>query len=294
LRDPMLSRFVLTLVLATASALQLGTSLPRAPVAPRAAMPAMQVPEAATEAVADQTELQGVVVPVFSPLTSQDMTPASAAHLEKLLAAKPDLGIVFRRAEFWTNETATLLEVLNVLGRFERAADFKERTRFSEVENARRESAEQGETKERYEMAQRMGCSERVGLYINAPSLPFTNAALAASVGLTVEDFAELEVSKAACNVVYDALAESRAGLIPYDKIDQRRGGMLDGEAAFNEIAFRSGLYKSRSLVILAWFLFGKGNFVWVLVSVKFLHDWKPDLIPSPVDMGLFKIGTFI
>ena len=46
--------------------------------------------------------------------------------------------------------------------------------------------------------------------------------------------------------------------------------------------------------IILAWFLFGKGNFVWVLVAAKLLHDWKPDVIPSPVDMGLFKIGTFI
>ena len=56
----------------------------------------------------------------------------------------------------------------------------------------------------------------------------------------------------------------------------------------------RPGLYKSRALIIFAWFLFGKGNFVWVLVAAKLLHDWRPDAIPSPVDMGLFKIGTFI
>ena len=65
-----------------------------------------------------------------------------------------------------------------------------------------------------------------------------------------------------------------------------------------NQRSLRSELVrsdvKSRGLIIFAWFLFGKGNFVWVLVAAKLLHDWRPDVIPSPVDMGLFKIGTFI
>ena len=69
--------------------------------------------------------------------------------------------------------------------------------------------AAQGETRERHDMAVRMKCSERVALYQNCPNLPFTNAKLAASVGLTVEDFAGLEVTKASCNVVYDALGKS-------------------------------------------------------------------------------------
>jgi len=61
-----------------------------------------------------------------------------------------------------------------------------------------------------------------------------------------------------------------------------------------SQVAFNLGLYKSRGLICTSWFLFGKGNFIWVLLAVKFAHDWRPDLIPSPVDMGLFKIGTFI
>ena len=32
----------------------------------------------------------------------------------------------------------------------------------------------------------------------------------------------------------------------------------------------------------------------WVLVGVKFLHDWKPDLIPGPKEMGLFKIWGIV
>ena len=125
-------------------------------------------------------------------------------------------------------------------------------------------------------MAQRMGCGERVALYQNVPKLPFTNAALATAVGLTVEDFAELEVTRAACNVVFDALAESRSGLIPFATLDARRAALEDAAGAFNELTFRTGLYKSRALIIIAWFLFGKGNFVWVLVSVKFLHAPPP------------------
>ena len=58
---------------------------------------------------------------------------------------------------------------------------------------------------------QRVDEAERVALAQNVPKRPFTNEKLAASVGLTVADFEGLDVSKAACNVVYDALAESRS-----------------------------------------------------------------------------------
>lgn len=224
-------------------------------------------------------------------------TPSSAdseALKQRILSEKPQLGTSFRRAEFWLNDTISILEVINVLGRFEKTTDFRERTEFSIVENPREEDEKQSETKNRYEMAQRMGCAERVALYQNAPKLPFTNKALADSVGLSLEDFEGLEVSKAACNVVFDALAESRSGLISYSTLDARRASLIDSDGSFSEINFRLGLYKSRAIICASWFLFGKGNFIWVLVSVKFLHDWKPDLIPSPVDMGLFKIGTFI
>ena len=37
-----------------------------------------------------------------------------------------------------------------------------------------------------------------------------------------------------------------------------------------------------------------QANFIWVLVGVKFLHDWKPDLIPGPKEMGLFKIWGIV
>jgi hypothetical protein len=113
---------------------------------------------------------------------------------------------VFRRAEFWSAETATLREVLNVLGRFDSADEWGVRTKFLEVENIKEEDERQAATLKRYEMAQRMGMVERVALEFNAPDLPFRNEEIARAVGCTVEDFEGLKVTKAACGVVFDAL----------------------------------------------------------------------------------------
>eukprot|EP00316_Scyphosphaera_apsteinii_P009844 CAMPEP_0119309390 /NCGR_PEP_ID=MMETSP1333-20130426/15261_1 /TAXON_ID=418940 /ORGANISM="Scyphosphaera apsteinii, Strain RCC1455" /LENGTH=255 /DNA_ID=CAMNT_0007313351 /DNA_START=48 /DNA_END=815 /DNA_ORIENTATION=+ len=227
------------------------------------------------------------------PGTNEPTTVAEASTIEGMGMAT---GPTFRRAEFWSNETATLVDVVNVIGRFELYSDFNVRTDFTELtkQEEREEDERQGYTYKRYQMAQRMGCVERVALIQNAPNLPFTNARLAASIGLTCEDFNAMPVTKAMCNVVYDALTESRSTLIPYTVLDQRRAKLVSEDGAFDELAFRLGLYKSRFVVVVAWFLFGKGNFVWILVAAQFLHDLRPDVVPTPKDMGLFKIGTFI
>merc|ERR1719253_818307 len=103
---------------------------------------------------------------------------------------------------------------------------------------------DQSLTRKRHEMALRMGCAERAALFQNAPKLPFKDAALAASVGLTVEDFQTLPVTQSACNVLYDALAESRSTLIPYATMDARAQAMKQ-DGKFNELAFRVGHAKS-------------------------------------------------
>lgn len=215
-------------------------------------------------------------------------------YLQSLMEKCPQLSPVWRRADFWVNETATFLEVVNVLGRFETCDQWITRTKFLDVENTRTEDESNSLTRKRHEMAKRLGCAERVALYQNAPNLPFTNEKLAASVGLTVEDFQKLPVSKAACNILYDALAESRSGLIPYATVDARRNQIVEADGSFNELAFRIGHTKSTILIIVGWFIFGKANFIWVLVGVKWLHDLRPDIVPSPVDMGLFKIWGII
>lgn len=200
----------------------------------------------------------------------------------------------FRRAEFWNNGSATLFDVINVIGRFYNHEDFSERTDFLVVENVREEDTRQAGTKERFEMAKRNGCTERCALEFNAPKLPFKDEKLAASFGLTPADFDNVPLTFDAIMIVYDALAESRTSLLNYAICDARRKGWSNGDGSFNELAFRAGLYKGRALVIFSWFIFGKGNFVWILVAAQFLHDARPDLFPTPKELNLDKIGAFI
>ena len=96
------------------------------------------------------------------------------------------------------------------------------------------------------------------------------NEKLAASFGMTCADFEDIPVTVDACNVAYDALAESRSGLIPYADADKRRNEWLNDDGSFNQPRFLTGLAKSRFTVIIAWFIFGKGNFVWVLHHHRF------------------------
>jgi hypothetical protein len=191
-----------------------------------------------------------------------------------------------RRAAFWLPDRVTLREVLNVLGRFESANEWKERTIFLEVENVKDDQdPRQQWTKKRYEMAQRMGVVERAALEFNAPNLPFTNEALARSVGCTIEDFQNLKITPAACALVFDALVESKSTLIAPDVADQRRKAFFNADGSFNELAFRTGLYKSRFVIVMGWLLLRGFNFVGVLVVLQVLHDFRPGLFPAPKDL---------
>jgi len=200
-------------------------------------------------------------------------------HVAKLLKANPELNAGFNRAEFWNNESATLLEVINVVGRWQRHEQIKERSLFADEDlNPREENIYQSATYKRYEMAQRLNSTERMGLIQNAKVLPFTDEKLAASVGLTVEDFAEIPVTDAACNVVYDALAQSMSGLIPYEVADERRASWINEDGSLDTVKFRTGIAKASGVVIASWFMFGKGNFIWVLLFCRALSDARPDL----------------
>lgn len=192
------------------------------------------------------------------------------------LANNPANDMVYRRAEFWdgfSTNTATMIDIVNVLGRWEKCDEWSTRTKFTEVENPRDTSEAQAGTLNRYEMAQNLGVVERVALQQNCPQLPFRDAGLAAGVGLSVSDFADMPVKPAAVNIVYDALAESRSGLLPAEKIEARRNAWLNENGALNSISFATSLYKARFAVILSWFLFGKGNIVGIIVILKVIGD---------------------
>ena len=128
----------------------------------------------------------------------------AAADIKKTLLTKSslDLSKVYRRAEPWDSRTATLLEVVNVVGRFEDCESWSQRKQFSEpiVDKSAEDAAG---TEKRAEFAKRHSQAERRAFKENVATLPFTNTALAASVGKTVDDFAALP-SEASLMVVFD------------------------------------------------------------------------------------------
>ena len=215
-------------------------------------------------------------------------TPAAAAPAKIPEALQKE----YRRAEFWDEERGTLFDIINVVGRWESASEWQTRTLFTVIEDTRTESEYQSATKQRYEKAQKMGCVERIALRQNVRNLPFTNDKLAASYGLTVDDFNAVPVNRDAVNIVYDALAESKSGLIPPDVVDKRRAAWLTEEGGFDEGRFLIGLNKSRALVIFSWFFFGKGQVIGALVALKILADsidfWNKYNVPPGFDYLVF------
>ena len=185
----------------------------------------------------------------------------------------PDPNRVFRRAEFWRPEQCTLLEIANVLGRWKSASEWAERTEFSVVQSKRKDSLAQAATKQRYDMAQRMGVVERVALQQNVRKLPFTNAQLAASFGKSIEEFENMPISSAAVDIVYDALAESKSSLIKPEAVDARRERWITADGGLDPGALSSGLYKSRAIVTFSWLFFGKGRIYGFAVGLKLVID---------------------
>ena len=91
---------------------------------------------------------------------------APAVPLADALLSNAANDVVYRRAEFWDRGSATLLEVINVLGRFEKCVEFRERTQFAECENSRVEDERQAETRKRYDL---MGANYKHGQNVNPP-----------------------------------------------------------------------------------------------------------------------------
>ena len=123
---------------------------------------------------------------------------------------------MWRRAEFWDGcGPTTLLDIANVLGRWETCDEWSTRTEFTEVENASEMTEAQGGTRKRYEMAQNLGQVERIALVQNCAKLPFRDEALAASCGLTVADMNELPVNNIAVNVVLSSEPKKARSVLP-------------------------------------------------------------------------------
>lgn len=203
-----------------------------------------------------------------------------------------------RTAEWWEDDTATLLQVANALGRWDSAAEWAERTEFAVVNSARSESMAQGATVERHEMARRNGNVERVAFTQNVPKLPFTNEKLAASLGKSVEEMQGMPVSKTALNLLYDALAQSKTSMLPEKTVDARRKAFFTPEGGLDEGAMLQGLFKSRATVTLGWILLGKGQLYGAVFAGRILLDVtgtfdKIQEVLGPFAEGLYWVLSF-
>ena len=194
--------------------------------------------------------------------------PLASRRAAAPMMSAVDVDKVYRRAEFWEDETATLLDIVNVLGRWEQANEWSDRTKFAVVDSLRTENMAQGASVERFDYAKRNGYVERVALVQNAPELPFRDERLAAWVGKTVEEMNSLPVSKVATSIVYDALAQSKSSLLPEKAVNERRAKWIASDGGLDEGAFMSGMIKSRIAVCVGFFLLGKGQlYGYVLVG---------------------------
>jgi len=188
------------------------------------------------------------------------------------LASNPALAKTFRRAEFWDEGSATLLDLVNVLGRWQTSSQWSTRTEFIECD-VREMTDLQAYSVKRYEMALRLGQVERVALFQNTAKLPFSDEGLAKGCGMTAKDFKDLALNPVAINIVFDALAQSKNSLLPVEVCDARRMGLVSTDGSLNEAAFSVSLVKARALVIMSWFVFGKGNLIGLLVLLKVVTD---------------------
>uniref|UniRef100_A0A7S3WNW3 Uncharacterized protein n=1 Tax=Strombidinopsis acuminata TaxID=141414 RepID=A0A7S3WNW3_9SPIT len=226
------------------------------------------------------------------------LTASEALNMPTALATNPALAKTYRRAEFWNEGSATLLDIVNVLGRWQSSSEWEKRTEFIEVEDVRESTEMQAYSIKRYEMAQRLGQVERVALIQNTPKLRFTDEALAKGFGLTAKDFNSIELNPVAVNIVFDALAQSKNSLLPKDVVDDRRRGFVTQDGSLNEAAFSFALMKARSLVIMSWFVFGKGNFIGFLILLKVLTDTTGvggnllDVLLERQDLVVLGLGT--
>lgn len=102
-------------------------------------------------------------------------------------------------------------------------------------------------------------------------ALPFTNAAMAESVGLSVGDFRAMEPpSWEACDVVFDALSRSQSGIVSRDLIDERRQSYEAGDGGFDADAFAGDLNAARATVAVSLAIFpGSLNLIFLVAFLQ-------------------------
>ena len=181
-----------------------------------------------------------------SPLLSARITRTPAP----VLSASVDR--TFGRCEPWAPERATLLEVVNVVGRFGAdCSEWAERTEFAENVDEKDSTEAQAATAKRRAFADKNNQLERVAFRSNVPKLPFTDARLASSVGKSVDDFSQ-PPSNEHLAIVFDAIANSKASLVSREDADARISLWRTSDGALDADAFGSDLRKGLVSVLAA------------------------------------------
>jgi len=127
-----------------------------------------------------------VATTAFTP----PQAPSVLRHRARVSMSGVDLGQTFRRAEVWSSDTATLADVINVVGRWESCSEWRERTEFREdVEKDKLlffEDPVQPYTRAKYEMSVRLGSASRVRARARARTRARARASSRVPVRVTV------------------------------------------------------------------------------------------------------------
>jgi len=173
----------------------------------------------------------------------------SAPNPTRLSAA---IGRSFGRCEPWSPDRATLLEVINVVGRFRDSSAWSDRTQFAVLDDASASTSDQAATAKRREFADKMSQVERLAFVENVPRLPFEDESLAEAAGLSVDDFTAMSVEPAHLAVVFDALANSKTTLVSRAEADERIASWRRADGSLDADAFSAGLRKGAVAVLAA------------------------------------------
>ena len=179
-------------------------------------------------------------------------------HPPHLRTAPPRLGNdpSFGRCEPWAPERATLLEVINIVGRFEDSSEWAKRTEVAVLDDDKASTTAQAATAKRRDFAQKLDQVERLAFVKNVPKLPFTDKRMAAAVGKSVADFASMPVELAHLAVVFDALAHSKTTLVSRSDADERiKSWRREDDGSLDAEAFGGGLRKGFLAVLAANFV---------------------------------------
>lgn len=208
----------------------------------------------------------------------------------------------FRRGSDMLNiggKTVSQRAVVNVLGRWQSQSDWNSIGRKATLDEFRSGDYYDDDLQKldtdfnqpmEYYIARRpqfLNFCERYGLVArwvhkeNVAKLPFTDAALAKSIGVSVAELNAEPVDEEAAEVVFDALCGSMAGFVDEEQCDAKRQTFIDEDGGFDEEGFRRALGETRrnNIAVLA---LGPGLGVGVLGLVG--YKWLPTLLESATD----------